>query len=128
MKYDVSFLSPKNEMVEIPLRVTGKISGAYVIVQEFISLLLAEPSNLREFGGGLYTLLQGSNVEREYIENAFSLAASNTTSYLHNNGILVGSCEVTDVVVNNDSVSITADLFVSGETVSFAVSIFLQES
>ena len=91
-------------------------------------MLFAEPSNLREFGGGLYTLLQGSNVEREYIENAFSLAASNTTSYLHNNGILVGSCEVTDVVVNNDSVSITADLFVSGETVSFAVSIFLQES
>ena len=128
MKYDVSFLSPKKELVEIPLKVTGKVTGVYTIVQQFIGLLFATESNIREFGGNLGGMLQGTNVNEDYVKDAFSLAAAETTDYLHNNGVIIGSCEVTNVSINADSISISADLFVSGETVSLSMSIFLQES
>ena len=127
MKYDISFLSPNKGIVEMPLRITGKVTGAYTIVQQFITTLFATPSNLREFGGGLYDLLQGSNVSEEHVVNSFNLATAETAQYLTNNGIIIGSCEINNVTINNDSVIIQAELFVSGETVSFALSIFLQE-
>lgn len=128
MKYDVSFLSPQKGIVEIPLSVTGRVTGAYTIVQQFIATLFATASNIREFGGDLYANLAGSNVSEEYIKDTFSIAAADTINYMENNGISIGSCEVVDVTINNDSVIITANLFVSGDVVSFALSVFLQES
>lgn len=61
----------------------GRCSGAMARAQALICLMLSEQDNLRQFGGGLHTLIGMTNADESVLIPSVSLEVSRAVDYLN---------------------------------------------
>lgn len=80
---DICYLDMNAEgVVEAPLIIMGSCTGSVTLTQQVLNTLFPSTSNLREFGGGLYDALVGSNLDEQSASQIINNYLVDTRSYL----------------------------------------------
>lgn len=80
---DICYLDKNAEdVVEAPLIIVGSCTGNVTLAQQVLNTLFPSTSNLREFGGGLYDALVGSNLDEQSASQIINNYLVDTRSYL----------------------------------------------
>ena len=86
MTVDIAFTTDKTGIYEVPLVVTGSCTGAQVLLQKVVMLMLASTDDtLRYEGGLLYDNLRGANVSEgslDRLENLINIAITDTVEII----------------------------------------------
>ena len=88
---DICYLDKNAEgVVEAPLIIMGSCTGNVTLAQQVLNTLFPSTSNLREFGGGLYDALVGSNLDEQSASQIINNYLVDTRSYLETElGIII---------------------------------------
>lgn len=88
---DICYLDKNAEgVVEAPLIIVGSCTGNVTLAQQVLNTLFPSTSNLREFGGGLYDALIGSNLDEQSASQIINNYLVDTRSYLETElGIII---------------------------------------
>ena len=83
---DLSYISNREDVTEVPMRVTGECSGNALLAQKAITMMLTDPEGYMRGGegGGLGKVVGGANIPagREDLMNLAAIAASEVSGDL----------------------------------------------
>lgn len=126
MKYDIKFLSDRDGVVLIPLKVNGMTTGSQSVLQRFIVTLFTSASETRLFAGDLYSKLSGCNLSEDNVTQVVYTTALQTINFLNTSqNTIIGSFDITNVTVNNDTVVISAVIYIDNSFVDFEMNLSL---